>query len=214
MANQNKPSGLTPVRYLNGADWSGQANWYYIDNTDGNAYYVGDLVITAAGLDGVAGLPTINPATAGGASCGVAIAFGASANTTSSNRGGPLIDPTNLTLVNVPATKTKNYFALVVDDPQVIFEAQETNTSTLTKTATSKNVNVVVAAPATGVAVSGTYISGTTVATTATLNLKLMGLAQKYDPGSASWNTFGAWAKWLCLINNHQYSRGTGSLGT
>jgi hypothetical protein len=220
VTNQNKPSGLTPVKYLNGADWTGQANIYFISSTSTNAFSPGDLVTPLAGLDQWSGLQTIDLLTTSSTlTCGVAIAFGASPNTTSSSRGGPYIDATNLALTSVPATKTKNYFALVVDDPKVIFEVQETGAGTtpatsLTYTATSKNASIVYAAPAAGVAVSGTTLdngvsSTHTPQTSATVTngyfLRMMGLSQRLDPQTTNWNTFGLYAKWLVKLINHAY---------
>jgi len=64
---------------------------------------------------------------------------------------------------------------------------------------------------------AGTYLSGwllrsatgATPATTATLQLRLMGLAQ-YPTGT---NVFGAYAKWLVKINVHELGTGTGAAG-
>jgi hypothetical protein len=209
LANTNKPSGLTPVKYLNGADWDGRCGMYYIDSTDGNAFYPGDLVKLASGLDSASGLQSITLGTAGATAVGAIVAIGASPSTTISLRGGPIIDPSDLTKTSAPATKTKNYFALVADDPMTIFEVQEIVVSAhaaLTKVATSLNANIVYAAPATGVAVSGTGLDNNSTNTTSTLNLKILGLAQKLDTGG--YNALGAYAKWLCLINNHSYRTG------
>jgi len=221
VTNQNKPSGLTPVKYLNGSDWNGQANIYFISSTSTNAFSPGDLVSPVAGLDQWSGLQAIDLTLAASSTLvlGVAIAFGASPNTTTSLRGGPYIDPTNLTLLSVPATKVKNYFALVVDDPKVVFEIQETGAGTtpatsLTYTATSKNASFVYGAPAAGVAISGTTLdngvsSGHTPQTSSTVTngyfLRMMGLSQRLDPQTASWNTFGLYAKWLVKLINHVY---------
>ena len=46
MANANRPSGFTPVQYLNGAPWNGQARLYSIAATYGTALYIGDPVIS------------------------------------------------------------------------------------------------------------------------------------------------------------------------
>lgn len=210
MANTNKVQGLTPVKYLNGADWDGRGRLYHLDSGDANAIYVGDPVAlktgtaTIAGED--AGLQTVTVANVSGTNVGVVLAIGTNA------RGGPYIDPTNLTLINAPATKTKAYYVLVADDPNTIFMIQEGGTGTaLTVAATSKNANFALAAPATGVAVSGAYLdNGTAPTTTSTYNLKLLGLAQIYDNGA--WNAYGAYAKWLCLLNNHQYRTGIAGL--
>jgi hypothetical protein len=219
VTNQNKPSGLTPVKYMNGAEWNGQAQMYFINNADTNAYYPGDLVSPLAGLDQWSGLPTITLTVSGTNTIvqGVAIAFGASPTTTSSNRGGPIINPVNLNLTSVPATKTQNYFALVVDDPNVIFEIQETGAGTTAATSLSytnatKNAYFVYAAPATGVAVSGTTLdngvsSGHVPAVTAASPyfLRMLGLSQKIDPQTGLYNTFGLYAKWLVKLNNHAF---------
>ena len=218
MANSNRPYGLSPVKYIGGADWDGKGNIYYIDSTDTNAYYPGDLMAPHAGLDASSGLQCVIGATAHGGSypvaVGVLIAVGATtpASTTASQRGGPFIDPTNLTLTNAPATKLTNYFALVVDDPNVVFSIRESASGThLTKTATSNNADIVVAAPATGVKVSGSYLdNGATTSPgtgsgTAAYNFRMMGLTQIIDPGSGLYNAYGLSAQWNVLINNHAY---------
>lgn len=213
MANTNKVSGLTPVRYLGGANWDGKGNLYHIDSGDTNAYNVGDPVSLKAGTATVAGedagLQTLTVGQVGGTNVGVILAVGITP------RGGGYFDPSNLGFGNqlvtgAPATKVKPYYALVADDPNVIFEIQEGGAgSKFTVAATSKNANFALAAPATGVMVSGAFLDdGTAAATTSTLNLKLLGLAQRIDPGSGLYNTYGAFAKWLCLINNHFYAVG------
>jgi hypothetical protein len=219
VTNQNKPSGLTPVKYLNGADWDGRGNIYFINNADTNAYYPGDLVSPTAGLDQWSGLPTVHLTVSGTdvIVAGVVLACGASPTTTTSYRGGPYIDPTNLTLTSIPATKTKNYFVLVADDPMIVFEVQEVATGTTATTAlnytnATKNAYFVYAAPATGVYVSGTTLdngvsSGHVPAVTATAPyfLRMLGLAQKLDPQQANYNFFGLYAKWWVKLNNHMF---------
>jgi hypothetical protein len=210
MANSNKVSGLTPVKYLSGAPYTGAGNMYHIDSGDGNAYYVGDPVSLKAGTETVsgeaAGLQTLDVGKVGAANVGVILAIGITP------RGGAYADFSNLgygntVVTGAPATKTKPYFALVADDPMIVFAIQEGGAGTkLTVAATSKNANFALAAPATGVMVSGAYLDdGTAPATTAAYNLKLLGLQQIIDPASGVWNTYGAYAKWLCLLNNHYY---------
>lgn len=217
--NQNKPTGLTPVGYLNGSDWDGKGHLYFISNADTNAYYPGDLVSPAAGLDQWSGLPTIHLAVSGTDTivAGVVLAIGASPSTTLSNRGGPYINPNDLTLTYAPATKTKNYFALIADDPQTIFEIQETAASTttsnaLTYTSATKNAYFVYGAPATGVFLSGTTLDNGNASThapaataAAPYFLRMLGLSQKIDPQTVSYNAFGLYAKWLVKLNNHMF---------
>jgi hypothetical protein len=205
LANTNKVSGLTPVGYLGGADWDGKGRLYHIDSGDSNAYWIGDPVAVKAGAATIAGedvgLQTLTVGAVAGPNIGVILAVGTNA------RGGPYIDPSNLTLVNAPATKTKAYYALVADDPTIIFEIQEGGTGTpFTVTATSKNANFALAQPATGCNWSGAYLdNGTAANTTSSMNLRLLGLSQKLDGGSGSYNAYGLYAKWQCLLQNHFY---------
>lgn len=213
MANQNRPTGFTPVKYLSGADWDGRGNLYYIDSTYGSAIYPGDMVVLAAGLDAGSGLQAINLAAASPTAglLGSVLAIGKSSpGTVTSFRGGPFIDPTNLnqTGTYAPATKLTNYFALVADDPNIIYEAQEVVVSahaSLGKTNTSNTINLYAGTPATGVYISGQGLDNNTAATTNTLPLKLMGLVQRIDPQSGVYNAFGLYAKWLVKINAHAY---------
>ncbi|CAM5998762.1 unnamed protein product [Sphagnum balticum] len=184
------------------ANWDGKGRLYHIDSGDVNAYYVGDPVSLKAGTATIAGedlgLQTLNVGQVGGTNVGVVLAVG------TIGRGGPYIDPNNLTLLSAPAAKSKPYYALVADDPNIVFEIQEQGGGTvLTVAATSKNANFALAAPATGVNLSGAYLNNNTApATTSTYNLKLLGLAQKIDPATGLYNTYGTYAKWWCLLNN------------
>lgn len=200
MPNFNKPSGLTPVKYLGGADWDGKVNQYFIAAADTNPFFVGDLVDLTGTGDATRGIQGITLATAGNPAVGVVVAVGTNAE------GGPYINPSDLSKTFRPSgAQAVPYYAAVVDDPNVIFEAQE-STGALVAANVSRNANIVYAAPAAGVLVSGTMINSASQAVTATLNLKLLGLQRKYDQGSL--NTYGVFAKWLCLINNHRYRTG------
>jgi len=197
MANVNKPSGLTPKNMISGADWDERGNLYYIDQTDTNAYYTGDPV-ALTGSGSADGIPAVTLGTAGNTLVGVIVGLGG-VNT----KGGPYVDPANLNgSLAIPATKTKGYTVLVVDDPNVIFEIQESN-GPLAVTDIGLNANILYAAPANPVNVySGVTLNATGKNTTATLNLKILGLVQRVD------NALGAFAKWRVLINNHAYRAG------
>jgi hypothetical protein len=210
MANANKPMGLAPVKYLSGANWDGRGNMYYIDSTDTNQYNIGDPVMLKAGLDQKYGIQTVARATVGSNPIlGAVLAIG------TNPQGGPFIDPTNLTLVSAPGTKTKGYYVLVADDPMIVYEIQEggsgyTSSSTaLTYTAANKNGQFYYSTPATGAAFSAVTLDAVTgVGTTATLQLKILGAVQRND------NTpFSVYQKWLVKINNHPYAGGTGTVG-
>ena len=118
MANANRAAGLIPVNYLNGARWNGQANIYYIPQSDTNAYAVGDPLATAVGSADLNGVSAVTLATAGTGQPvrGVLVGVGTGE--------GMMANPQNLNQIFVPATKTRPYYVMVVDDPNVIFEIQ------------------------------------------------------------------------------------------
>jgi len=195
MANAIRPSGLTPVKNLNGAPWSGQANVYYIAAADTNAYAIGDPVVSSGSADSN-GIPGITLAAATGAIRGVVVGLGTSPNL--------IANPSNLdTTIRPSGANSKAYYALVVDDPHVIFAVQEPGSggTALTAAATALNVNLVVGTN--NGYISGWTLSNSGAATTNTLQMKLLGLAQVQN------NSFGYAATWLTLINNHELNAGT-----
>src|SRR6516162_271786 len=199
MANANKVNGFTPVGYLNGADWDGRGRVYAILAAQTNAIAVGDPVKLVAGGDTAYYLPCIDIGAAGAACIGVVLAL------STNPRGlGPWADPTALnTIVHRPAAATTgNWYALVADDPNMIYEAQEQASggagTNFVQTAASKNANFGIGTPAAPGWMSQAYIdNGTAAAATATFNMRLLGLKQAID------NAPGAYQKWWCVFQNH-----------
>lgn len=205
MANSNTPRGAEPVKHLNGSNWNGTANLYRIPSTDGNAYYLGDVVKSAAGSD-VNGIRNIQQAGNTDTVRGIVVGLVPA----SINPGNVSLQGTSLTLetLTVPATKTQDYYAYVVDQPDIVFEIQDDGTTypgagTVTanqEAASNKNTTLVVAAPSSG-SFSATTISAANVATTNTLNVKILGKVVRTS------NDFGtAYVRWLCAFNLHELS--------
>lgn len=197
MANVVQPRGFVPSRYMNGAPWTGAVNMYCIPSTDGSIFSPGDAVKTAAGGD-ANGIPYVQKAAGTDTLRGVVV-------------GCLLVNPNNPSLVgtvldntiqNIPATKTKDYYVLVVDDPSVLFEIQDDglNAATTVATACNKNATFTVANPTSPQQNSASVIDSSSINTTSTLNLKIVGLAQKPN------NAYGANASWLVRINLHELS--------
>lgn len=199
MANANTPFGLRPKRYLTGTPWNGQATLYHIPASDTNAYAIGDPVVRAAAGSDANGVPTVVLATPGSGITGVVISAGGTVP------GGMMADPENLNRTIIPATKSKAYYILVCDDPNVVFEVQEVAGGTqLAAADVGLNANLV--AGSNNGFMSGWMLNNATEATTATLDVKLLNLAQRRD------NEFGAYAKWDVLINNHTYRGGVAGI--
>ena len=198
MANTNRPGGLKPVSYLNGAPYTGQARLYSVPVSSA-AMYIGDPV-TLSGSADTNGLAGISIGIAGSAVIGVVVGFVVAPP-------GVSLVATNidLTVRSIPVSSTVVQYALVADDPNLIFEIQDGQTVATAVTDIGQNTNFLIAAGATTYSDSGTVTAATLTAGT-TSNLKLMGFTQRIDnsPGSA-------YAKLLVKINNHVYGAGTGT---
>jgi len=201
MANANRPAGFIPVQYLNGSPWNGQARLYSIAAAYATALYIGDPV-KSSGTANADGVPGIILGAATGGLRGVIVGLG--------TQEGLIANPQNLDITYRPAAATaKDWFAMVVDDPQVLFEIQE-NSNTLQLAAVDIGLNTISLAGTGNGFTSGWQLPSSTdatPATTATLQLKLMGLVRRQQ------NAFGAYAKHLVQINVHELAHGTGSLG-
>ena len=206
MANVNRPAGLSPVRYLNGSPYNGAGNTYYIPSNDTNAYAIGDPMMFAGSAD-ARGVASVTVATAGSTNLVLGSLLGAGGSV----NGAMFGDPLNLNTTVIPATKTHDYYVLIADDPNIIFEVQEVGTGTaFSATEVGLNCSLVATAGANNTGhngyVSGWLLDNSTEAATAALQMRILGLAQRSD------NAFGQYAKYLCLINNHAFK--VGAAGT
>ena len=200
MPNLNAPKGFSPVKYLNGATWDGAVNMYYIAAADANQFNPGDAVKSVA-LSDANGVPGVTKITNGTdairgiiVGCLVAPPFAPS-----------LVGTTlDLAVQNIPAVKTKAYYVLVVDDPNVLFEIQDNGLSVIAATSMSKNFSFTVANPTSPGQNSASVLLNASVGTVATLNLKLMGAVQRDDNDPSLIN-----AKWLVKINLHELNGAT-----
>ena len=198
MANANRPWGLKPVGYRGGSPWTGKANTYYIPSTDVNAYALGDPVMFA-GSGSSGGVPDVTLATAG---AGNAV-LGAIVGLKGTVYGGVMADPSSLESMVIPATKTKGYYVMVADDPNLEFLIQESATTDgAALTVASLGINADLASGVNNGYMSGWKLDSASSNTGATRQLKLLRLWQAPD------NALGAYAKWVVSINNHAFSAG------
>lgn len=192
MANSNAPTGLTPVRYRNGSPWNGVARRYYVPATDATALFIGDPVIIAGDGD-TDGVPAITRATAGSAGriTGVVVGFEPAAP---------------FPLKYRPASTAA--YVYVADDPALLFEIQEDAVGgALAATNIGQNVDLVAGAGNTNTGLSGFQADSSTAATTATLQLRIIGFQQRVN------NAIGANAKILVAINLPTETGAAGAAG-
>lgn len=201
MANANRPMGLWPVKHLTGAPFNGQGNLYQIAAADTNAYAIGDPVISSGSGD-ANGVPGITLAAATGNIRGVILGLGKSTGNAIAFEAG-LFNPDNLNQTIRPSgAQASDWYALVADSPDLIFEVQEVGTGTaLAAVDIGLNTNLLVGAN--NGFQSGWLLDNATKGTTSTLQVRILGLNRSQD------NAFGAYAKWLVKINSHELSAGT-----
>lgn len=204
MANVSRVNGFRPVLHIDGSPWNGQVTRYFASASDATAIYQGDLVklSTASdtqgqtvipGVGAIGGTPGCAKFVAGTDSAAVGVAVGFT------------INPLNLNSPQYRAASTASY-VLVADAPDTVFEVQYTGT--IAATSFNKNANVTDAGGSTVTGQSGETVDGTSVATTATLPLRIHGAIQRVDNDITAANP-----KVLVYINNHQLNAGTGSAG-
>jgi hypothetical protein len=229
--NPNKPAGLAPVASLiaSGGGFSGMGTIYAIAPADTAGYWPGDLVIpgTSAGNTYGAGadpngIPIITKYVEASTHPVVGVVQAVGIDPT----GSQWINPNVLgsAASNYPfagpgggtyrpnAAQSVYFYALVIDDPFVVYEIQEGGANTnLTAAAVGLNADVVVANPATiGVTgQSGTVLDNATTNTTSTLPLKIYRFVQRVDNGFTTVpSTGGGYQKWLVTLNNHVFRTG------
>lgn len=202
MANVDRPQGLVPVKMITGAPWNGQVTTYVFDAATAGATFIGDPVkLVNTGSDSAGetvygrdteGLAHVVVGTAGAAILGVVVGF------------SPNQD--NLMQRHRPTTQARLVY--VVDDPNVVFEIQEVSGGTaLTAADVGLNASIIVGSGDTTTGISAVELDNSTEATTATLELRILGMSPRPD------NAIGEHCKWLVKINNHQLGSSTGVAG-
>ena len=221
MANPNAPHGLQPVQNSSGVAYSGGGNLYWIPSTDAVAYYVGDIVTTIGTTSGsdANGVPQVKRAANGavtsqqirGVIVGIQVApigvgIGAVSNA----------NAVNLNVQYVPATKANDYYVIVADDPNLIFEIQGDNSTTLNQATggagstpiPGSNAGYNQAAPSNvNGPLSGSTLTTGSFATTSTLPLKVLSLP--YRPNV----DYTANTPFYVMINTHELGHGAGTTG-
>ena len=205
MANINQPFGFQPIATLSAANWSGKVNTYYIPAADTSIMSIGDAVkvttyngTTVLGAD-ANGVPQVAKAAGTDTVRGVIIGFLLS-NPNNVSLQGTILDNT---IINLPATKTRDYYALVCDDPNTLYVIQGDSAGT-NQTAQYANMNAsfTVTNPTSPSMRSASVLGGATLASNNTLNLRVMGLYQDAN------NAFGAYARWVVKFNLHDLTNG------
>lgn len=207
---QVAPFGLRPVGTLSGAPWTGSVKQYLIPAADGTAVFVGDMLKTDGGVgaanlivNGIdcSGMPTGiqgNHATGTVDVVGVVVGF--------------LPDHSNLTTRYRLAST--NRIALVVTDPNTIFEIQEDGVggTCLAADAGGGMATLIANTGNTTTGVSKLAIdSSVAITTTQTLPVKVLGLSRK--PGARVGTSATDVGTWEVIINSSAWNLRPAGLG-
>lgn len=194
MANFVQPRGFVPSRYRAGNAWTGGTNLYVVQAAEPNQINIGDVVKSSANGD-ANGIPAVTKITNGTDTVrGVVVGVLLAAPNLPSLLGINL----DTTVQNIPATKTRDYYVLVVDDMDVIYDLQDDGLAALTATSCNKNASFTVTNPTSPQQNSASTLTTASVAVTATLNLKMLGLVQIPN------NAYGIYARWAVMFNQHE----------
>lgn len=185
MANADTPFGLRPVGNLVGGYRTGGVKQFSTATGDSTAIYIGDPVILSGTSQDINGntYADVDQAATGDVIVGVVVGV------------LPVTDES----LRYRAASTQRIL-LVDTDPNTLFEIQEVSGGTaLTTAAIGLNADFVVGSGNTITGLSGVELNNATEATTATLDLQIVGLVNRPD------NAVGEHAKWLVRINRHQF---------
>ena len=203
MANFDNPNGATPVGTINGSPWQASVRAYQLDATHA-AIAVGDFVQMTA--DGYPDVYAAGETQLLGACIGVLPAYPTTVNGKFGDNQLSNTEPTisGAAVRNSAANATD--IILVVTGPDVIYELQEDgDTTPLTLAGIGANVDIINAGVNSTTGNSTMEIDSTTVATTNTLPLRLLGLVQRPGNELASVDATKPWTRWLVVPANHSF---------
>jgi len=180
------PFGLQPTRTLTGATWNEQTNSYLINLTAGNLFIGDPVKATANG--------TIQPAGAGDTALGVFM--GCRYVATNLTVNDPQWYPFWLNGTSIKTGTTP--FALIIDDPQVVYAAQISAGGNLVQSNMFNTLNWAAGAGNQATGQSAYVLDYTTIGGDAGLNFKLLCLQPSpYNAPNQAYNVGEG------IINNH-----------
>lgn len=185
MANTDTPFGLRPVSNLSGAPYNGAVRHYSTPTGDATAIFIGDPVKLAGTSQTINGI--VYPDVAQAATSNVIV--------------GVVVGVVPVTDDSLPYRAASTQRILMVASPDLLFEVQEVSGGTpLTANDIGLNADFVVGSGSTTTGYSGVELNNVGEATTATLDLQIIGHSPRAD------NEVGEHAKWLVRINRSQFA--------
>jgi hypothetical protein len=199
MANTDNAFGLRPVRYRNGAPWSGRLTPYYVRSDDATALFIGDPVdiIGEANQSEYLGFPA-------GTVSAVTIATAGDVPGTGSYITGVVCSVLADDQSSPPyrAASTER-IVMVCDDPDVVFQIQDDGGGALTYDTVGLNAVLISGTGSTVTGLSGWELDGgTSDGPAADASNQLFILAASNVIGN---DVSSDYCIWDVLINQHRY---------
>lgn len=190
-------AGFRPVKHMNGSPFNGQVNRYMISASDSAATNVGDFVQLSdnnalVDQQGFGVYPAVERIGSGTAVPIVGVIVGFE------------VDYSNLNTGNYRAASTRR-IALVADSPDLLFSGPQDGTGGVVAAA-SVGLNVAInlgTASTSAPYASGMSVDSSTVATTSTLPLQILGVTASPDNDETSTSRP---AELLVRINTHAFN--------
>ena len=206
MPNQNSPHGFAILATEQSNSFNAQCHMYAIPSTDAtNTYSIGDSVksVTTGSADtsnpwGTFGIQMLTKAT------------GASGDIPRGIIISVFRNPFNLDTLYVPQVKAANYYVLVCDDPNIVFEAIPDGNNAYSGLWIGANAvytqNAVNAATLSNTVINSTATTG--IGSNAAFPLKIIQVAQRPNVST------GLYVPLVCTWNLHELRTGTGTTGS
>lgn len=201
MPNVNVARGLMPYRHYDGSLWNGSANVYFVPAAYATALFLGDPIDIISGSNDANGIPAAKIGVVGSPIIGSVVGIVAA--------GEPIIAVTRDLPIYHPASTGQ--YILVSDDPTLLYSVQDdaSTQATAPNLWPSKNASLVAGAGSTVTGYSGWQLAASTVATTGTLDVKIMRPLTQTDNIVSNVANTNMNAKWLVKLNNYRFANQT-----
>ncbi len=190
MPNANAPFGLKPVRDGASAPYNDGTDLFWVPTTDATVMYIGDPVVISGTAD-PNGVPSVALATAGAGNRITGVIAGFNVN--------PTIVANGFRPASIEA------HPIVQHHPDALYEVMANGS--VAATDIGANANLIAGTLGNSYKRSGWMLDTASMTTTATLQVRIVGLARRPD------NEFGANAVLLVRINQTTETGAAGSTG-
>lgn len=189
MANADRPSGLTPIGTLSGADWKGQLRRVVFAVGDSVACFIGDRVKLTGTNDATGKLPVVAQCAITDAAIGVLVGLEPNG-----------ADEGSLTKIHRLASTARTGYVAMGGD--ILYSIQEDSVGNdIEITEAGLNCEVVVGTGSAITGISGSELDSSSAASTSTLGVRLHYVIDAPD------NALGTNARWAVSLNDYQGDR-------